>query len=141
MARLHKLHLIEREPVNLVEEDVFLIVQPDGWHESGAFATVNGRKFFNEKARIQVMVSYTRERDGRRWVHLSVSRPSRLPSYQDLKECRKLFLGTVRTALQLFVHEDEHVNDHPFCLHLWMTVDELGLPDFRWEDEKGGLTI
>jgi hypothetical protein len=144
MPVLHKLQLIERLADGTAHRDpndVFLVVKPDEWREANALRTVNGRAFAHEGRRLAVMISYTREKDGRRWVHLSVSTPSRVPTYAEMKEVRALFLGTVRAALQLFVTDDEHVNDHPFCLHLWMPVDPIDLPDFRWEDEKGKLSV
>jgi hypothetical protein len=57
--------------------------------------------------------------DGQWWDHVSVSRPSRLPSWEDLKTVKALFIGKEREAVQVLPKESEYVNMHPHCLHLW----------------------
>lgn len=75
-------------------------------------------------------LSASTERDGNRWLHLSVSHAERLPSYDELAEARRAFIGG-RLAYQIFAPESEHVNIHPNCLHMWAPVDHRPLPDFR----------
>lgn len=76
--------------------------------------------------------------DGRLWYHVSCSRPDRMPSYDDLLRIKRTFCKG-RTALQIFPPEERHISGvgmgtrgHPYCLHLWVCVDEdgAGLPDF-----------
>lgn len=65
------------------------------------------------------------------WIHLSVSRRDRIPSYMELCEVKALFIGPERKAIQVFPRQSEHYNFHPNCLHLWSPIDSDPLPDFR----------
>lgn len=68
--------------------------------------------------------------DGKEWLHTSLSRQDRIPSYQDILMVKDQFIGTERKAIMVFPSRKEHVNMHPFCLHLYSN-EEDGLPDFR----------
>ena len=57
--------------------------------------------------------------DGEGWEHVSVSRRSRMPTYEDLDEIKREFWSDRDTVMQLFVPRSDHVNCHPYCLHLW----------------------
>ena len=57
--------------------------------------------------------------NGQNWIHVSVSRRSKMPSYDDLKKVKHDFIGDDRAAYQAFPRAAEHVNLHEFCLHLW----------------------
>ena len=65
---------------------------------------------------------------GQDWLHVSVSRRSRLPSYDDLKKIKRDFIGDDRAAYQAFPKASEHVNLHEFCLHLWCPTDHDPFP-------------
>lgn len=70
---------------------------------------------------------------GKVWLHLSVSLKKRMPTYEELKLVKKIFIGPDRQAIQLFPREVKHINIHEYCLHLWCCVEGDGLPDFgRW---------
>ena len=64
------------------------------------------------------------------WVHVSMSRVDKIPSYEDMALVKKLFIGRKWDAIQVFPRESEHVNIHPFCLHLWGRRDERSHPEF-----------
>jgi hypothetical protein len=89
---------------------------------------------FYRKDGLYVIVSGWEESDGQRWLHLSASRKSKVPSYEDLCALKRSFFGAEAMAYQLFPPQSEHVNDHPFVLHLWACLDGRPTPDFR----KGG---
>lgn len=98
----------------------------------------DGRAFRNDTQGLAVIVSGAVESDGKRWVHLSVSRKSRIPSYEDLNRTRKLFLGEDVKAVQVFPKKDRYVNLNPTVLHLFVCLDEDGLPEFSgWT--RGGI--
>ena len=69
--------------------------------------------------------------DDRRWWHVSFARQNRMPSWEDLRKVKDVFVGKSRTAIQVLPSEDKYVNYHPYCLHLWSCLDADGLPDFR----------
>jgi hypothetical protein len=65
------------------------------------------------------------------WLHVSLSRPNQMPSYQDMCEVKALFIGSDRRAIQIFAEASQHINIHDYCLHLWCSVEgNLGFPDF-----------
>ncbi len=57
------------------------------------------------------------------WEHVSVSKKTMVPRYEELTYVKDLFWGPEDCAMQLFVPEAEHINCHPNCLHLWRPVD------------------
>lgn len=78
-----------------------------------------------------VIASVDVKRDNKAWLHVSMSRKSRLPSYEDMARVKRLFIGDESTAYQIFPPANEHVNTHEFCLHLWCCIDGRVTPDFR----------
>ena len=72
------------------------------------------------------------QHDGRWWLHVSVSREKRIPSYDDLADVKRVFIGDDFQAVQVFPRRERHVNIMPTCLHLWACLDANGdgLPDF-----------
>lgn len=69
--------------------------------------------------------------DGENWIHASVARPDRLPSYFDLVALHKGVWGKDGFAFQVFAAEDRHVSIHQHALHLWGRADGKNvLPDF-----------
>lgn len=87
---------------------------------------------------LYVIVSGCVELDGKRWIHVSCSRKSRLPSWPDLRAVKDLFIGPNRYAYQVLPPSDRHVNIHRYCLHLFATeTEDLNpMPDFA---RGGGL--
>lgn len=81
--------------------------------------------------RLMVIVSGNTEADGKRWIHVSYSRPSRIPSYEDLCLVKDRFIGADRQAISVHPPASQHVNLHATCLHLFHCLDGDGLPDFR----------
>jgi hypothetical protein len=73
--------------------------------------------------------------EGNEWLHTSFSRKSRMPDYHDMKFVKDVFIGKDLRAVMLLPAERDHVNIHPYCLHLFTGDD--GLPDFT--EGKGVL--
>jgi len=53
------------------------------------------------------------------WDHVSVSRADRCPTWAEMEQVKRLFFADGETAMQLHVPASDHVNNHPYCLHLW----------------------
>jgi hypothetical protein len=68
--------------------------------------------------------------DGQLWLHLSVSARLRVPSWDELRWCKDVFMGDVK-AITVFPKKAEYVNDHPRTLHLFAPLEQDPLPDFR----------
>ena len=86
---------------------------------------------------LKVISSAAREQDGKRWRHLSISRQSRVPTYEEMMVVRNLFLGEDAHAIQVFPPKAQHISIFRFCLHLWHCIDGNPLPDFA----RGGDSI
>lgn len=56
---------------------------------------------------------------GEGWDHVSVSRHGRCPNWPEMEFVKRLFFQDDETAMQLHVPPSDHVNCHPYCLHLW----------------------
>ncbi len=56
---------------------------------------------------------------GEGWDHVSVSRLGRCPNWPEMEHIKRLFFRNDETAMQLHVPPADHVNMHPYCLHLW----------------------
>ena len=81
--------------------------------------------------RLRVICSARVEADGKRWMHVSCSTPTRLPTWDELRLVKDTFIGRDRPALQLLPRQSEYVNIHPHVLHLWSCLDGDPTPDFR----------
>lgn len=57
--------------------------------------------------------------DGGGWDHVSVSRPDRCPTWEEMAHVKALFFSEEEAAMQLHPPASEYVNNHPHCLHLW----------------------
>jgi len=62
--------------------------------------------------------------DGMGWDHVSVSLPDRCPTWDEMTYITQLFFKDDETVMQLHVPPVEHMNNHPFCLHLWRPQDQ-----------------
>ena len=113
--------------------DILPRVLPVGW-EGPTCSAALGTWYRNRAQGLVVIGTAEVEADGKRWLHVSVSRRSRMPTYEDLALVKRLFIGPARKAIQVFPPEAEHVNVHPYALHLWCCLDADPLPDFRRQD-------
>lgn len=86
---------------------------PDGWVMDRRDAT----------SRIIVTAGPVEAGSNVDWIHASISRPDRLPDYEDLKQLHRAVWRGTGWAYQVFASTSHHVNIHEYALHLW------GLPD------------
>jgi len=56
------------------------------------------------------------------WEHVSVSFPSKTPSWDVMCTIKDLFWGPQDCVMQFHPPEKEYSNFHPFCLHLWRPI-------------------
>lgn len=101
-----------------------------GWSISRNPDDVGRYELFHPKKGYILIISGT-VKEGKRWVHLSLSRGDRVPDWEELKAVKSRFLGDEALAIQVFPPKSQWVNVHPHCLHLWQCVDGDPLPDFR----------
>lgn len=113
---------------------------PSGWQEYpppyGWDRAYN--RVYERHGTTRVLVSAAHYGDGKRWLHVSVSRRNKeLPTWNVMSEIKELFIGEARTAYQVMPPSRKHVNIAN-VLHLWTCLDQDQiLPDFT----AGGDTI
>lgn len=62
--------------------------------------------------------------DGGGWDHVSVSLPTRCPSWKEMCWVKDLFFEPFEAAMQLHPAKSDYVNYHEYCLHLWRPHDK-----------------
>jgi hypothetical protein len=60
---------------------------------------------------------------GEGWDHVSVSRRNRCPNWPEMEQVKRAFFRDDETAMQLHVPQSDHVNNHPYALHMWRPLD------------------
>jgi hypothetical protein len=93
---------------------------------------------------IRVIESIAVREDGKRWLHVSVSKPNmrKVPTYDDLHTMRKAFIDEDKECYQVFPPEERYVDIGP-VLHLFCCLDQPKgvLPHFEGEITKGVRSI
>ena len=77
---------------------------------SGAFAF----RFEDEGPDFVVVAS-----NGDGWDHVSVSTANRCPTWEEMDRIKRIFFKPGEVAMQLHLPPDDHINCHPYTLHLW----------------------
>lgn len=88
---------------------------PNDWTET----TAAGPPMWTHPSGLRVAATSDKLEDGSWWLHVSVSRADKLPSWDDLKFAKDAFIGRNYEAVQVLPKDTEFVNCMPFCLHLW----------------------
>lgn len=57
------------------------------------------------------------------WEHVSVSLATRCPTWDEMCRVKALFWDEGDCVVQFHPPASEYVNNHPFCLHLWRSID------------------
>jgi hypothetical protein len=57
------------------------------------------------------------------WDHVSVSLVDRTPTWEEMSVVRDLCFEPEECCMELHVPRSEHINHHPYCLHLWRPLD------------------
>ncbi len=92
------------------------MVQVPGYPKS---TTENGAALIKPKG-LKIIWS-----NGMGWEHVSVSRRSRTPSYEDMDWVKRNWWSEDACVMQLHVAAKDHINHHPYCLHLWRPMNEV----------------
>ena len=104
---------------NLNELNEFRVTDPDRLAHWGGWAGDETCGFFVvpsciDRAPLRVIAS-----NGDGWDHVSVSRKTRCPNWEEMEQVAALFFTEHETAMQLHVPRSQHLNLHPYCLHWW----------------------
>lgn len=55
--------------------------------------------------------------------HLSVSTPSRCPTWDEMCFMKDTFFDKDEVCYQLHPAEKDYINNHPYCLHIWKSLN------------------
>jgi hypothetical protein len=61
----------------------------------------------------------------RGWQHVSVSCGDRTPTWEEMSTVKKMFFEDHEVVMQLHVAIEDHINIHPYTLHLWRPISKL----------------
>jgi len=82
-----------------------------------------GGECYRHQSGMVVILTVDQRGEGPRWLHVSCSRRGRLPSWDDLKMVKAVFIGPDKEAFQVLPPDAEYVNLHLNALHLWHSLD------------------
>lgn len=67
--------------------------------------------------------------NGGGWDHVSVSWSNRCPTWEEMCRVKDVFFRKDETCIEYHPAEENYVNYHPYCLHIWKPQkQELPLP-------------
>jgi hypothetical protein len=73
---------------------------------------------------LKVIASSGDASEGVDWEHVSVSLDGRCPNWPEMCFIKDLFWDEEETVMQLHPPRSQWINNHPYCLHLWMPKSE-----------------
>lgn len=108
------------------------LVELTAWREDspGPNSPLYGLRHYRKPDGQSVCLTVGIHDDGKRWPHVSLTHPRRIPLYEELMTVKDVFIGRDLQAIQVHPPRSRHVNIHPHCLHMWACLDGDGLPDF-----------
>ena len=56
------------------------------------------------------------------WEHLSVSTPTRCPTWEEMQFMKEVFWKDNEVCYQLHPAKENYINNHPYCLHIWRKI-------------------
>ena len=63
------------------------------------------------------------------WDHVSVSLPSRCPTWEEMCAVKDVFFREDECCVEYHPRKADYVNNHPYCLHIWRPqLAELPVP-------------
>jgi hypothetical protein len=68
--------------------------------------------------------------DTGRWgplLHVSISYPDHDPTWEEIKAVRDLFFLDSVDAMMMLPRQEDYINVHPHCFHLWQTPEDWRL--------------
>lgn len=86
-----------------------------------------------EHVNLTIMVS-----DGAGWDHVSVSLLKRCPTWDEMCWVKRLFFTDDEAVMQIHPRQDDYVNFHESCLHLWRPQTEAEIQAVHDEWDKSG---
>lgn len=81
---------------------------------------------------LNVLRSVSIMENGDEWIHVSVARHDRLPSWIEIAKVKSEFIGDDREAFHMIPKKEDHVNLHRYCIHIWSSEKtKANLPNLQ----------
>jgi hypothetical protein len=77
---------------------------------------------------MSVIVSEDKCADGTLWRHVSVAHRKRYPTWDEIRFVKDVFIGKDKEAVQILPRQEDYVNEHPNCFHLWSNLTGDTIP-------------
>ena len=58
------------------------------------------------------------------WEHVSISLIDRCPTWEEMCYIKSLCWDDNEAVVQYHVKKEDHINNHPYCLHMWRNIDK-----------------
>lgn len=58
------------------------------------------------------------------WEHVSVSNKKRCPTWEEMCHIKNMFWDENDCVVQYHPSQENYVNNHPYCLHLWRPTEQ-----------------
>lgn len=103
---------------------------PNYWKKTGLLTIKEidlGTMWEHTLTGLKVIRSLSSFDNNTKWIHVSMSHPDCLPSWDEMRKVKNEFIGEDLPACHVIPRQKDHVNCHPFCLHIW-TLYEIGRP-------------
>lgn len=107
-------------------------MKPDAWRELSPWRIRSGKLGSGDEIRNngafmvphngQTLAVIVSDEEG--WDHVSVSLPTRCPSWGEMSWVKRLLFEPHEVVMQLHPADSEHINCHQYCLHLWRPHDK-----------------
>jgi hypothetical protein len=86
---------------------------------AGDPAGIDTDGFACQRGHLRMIVSW-----GEGWEHVSISTPTRCPTWEEMCRVKGWFWEPEDCVMQLHPPESNYVNCHPYCLHLWRPIEQ-----------------
>jgi len=97
-----------------------------------------GRVFLHGDQDFKVVCSINKQADGNAWLHISFSRDSRIPNYDDVQRVKNIFVGPELYAYEVHPPQEIYLSLYRQCRHLWCPLEgEAVVPKFSQEFFEG----
>ena len=81
------------------------------------------RAWQHKTSQLFVMRSLSTTEQNEKWIHVSVSHPDRVPTWEEFINVRDCFVGKDIEAYQVLPALVDYVNVCKYALHFWVPID------------------
>jgi len=117
---------LSQSEIERLKNEHLPVILPASWR--AVQEAMDGRGYINAWG-LSVIVGFDKEQDGYIWAHFSIAHKKRLPTWDEFRDAKYIFLGDLKAVLVLPAKKD-YVNINPHVLHLFACIGRDPLPDF-----------